>query len=191
MQDLVNEETIVHVLDQIMLKCYQQICFLKLYVMMIRELHDNVSVDLQDKMKHRLNEHITDIMQRQCTVSQAFNLNTANYDEFCTNIGIKNFIIGMHKTALALLQSPRLICNAKEPLKAYFDQIFNQATELGKQDVVDRNTDLHELMLELLMDFMILDLKWEQKIKDYFGNTTNTATFSSKARFKIMDVIDK
>lgn len=191
MQDLVNEETVVHVLDQIMLKCYQQICFLKLYVMLIRELHDNASIDIQQKIKQRLHEHIDDIMQRQGTVSQSFNLSATNYDDFCNSIGLKSFIIGMHKTALALLQSPRLICNDGEPMKVYFDRIFTQTTELGERDAATRNTDLHELMLELLMDFTMLDLKWRKKINDYFGNKANTATFSSKARFKIMDVIDK
>jgi hypothetical protein len=74
-------------------------------------------------------------------------------------------------------------------LDAYFEDIFKHACDVGEAVSVPRNNDLHELLLEMLVDFVNLNVAWKARIACYFSDKNKMQSFSHKAKFQVMDII--
>lgn len=181
-----NERCLSLVLNEILCKCQRQVCFLQTYMLLLRDIHSAAPDGAKGTINDYLRNHVLHVTDNSRLDS--FKLQTPNYDDFCRNLNNKSEIIGKHKTAIALLGSyPQIVNAANGSLGKYFDEIFKHTIDVGESN--GRNTDLHELLLEMLWDFIRLDVMWKEKITKYFAGAHRMDTFSPKARFQVMDIM--
>lgn len=181
-----NERCLSLVLNEILSKCQRQVCFLQTYMLLLKDIHSAAPEDAKRTIKDYLRNHVTHVTDNSRLDS--FKLQTSDYNDFCANLNKKSEIIGKHKTAIALLGIyPNIVNAANNSLGKYFDDIFKHIVDVGESTV--RNTDLHELLLEMLWDFIRLDVMWKEKITNYFSGDHRMDTFSQKAKFQVMDIM--
>jgi hypothetical protein len=176
-------------LSQILSKCQRQVCFITLYLSLLEDVHQNASQEMQDHIRKVISDHVTKALGGAQTGLESFTLKSKSYDEFCNHLLTKGDIIGNHKTILQIMDSYPHMMTRNMQLDSYFEDIFQQTRDVGETTSSHRNTDLHELLLEMLVDFVKLNTVWKARIATYFSDKNKMHSYSSKARFQVMDII--
>ena len=177
-QDL--EEFIKNVLD----KCHRQPGFLELYVSVLNDVFNKSNGDSKQVIRNLLSEYIQDFIQKR--EFKDFQLDSKNYMQFCNNVDNKKQIIGKHKTILALIV--KILRN--NLIDEYFNIMFNEIILIDKAHGKDEY-ERHELLLDIISDFVKADMKFRSYINKYYKSHTNILDgYSVKARFKVMDIVD-
>ncbi len=185
-----TEENMNIFLSKILAKCQRQICFITLYLSLLQDVHQSATEKMQNHIQDYVSDHVTKALGVQ-TWLNSFTLRSKNYDEFCNHLMTKCDIIGNHKTILQIMESYPHMMNARNTqLDLYFEDIFRQTRDVGEMTSSHRNTDLHELLLEMLFDFVKLNTVWKARIAAYFSDKNKMHSYSSKARFQVMDIIN-
>jgi hypothetical protein len=184
-----NADNLSIFLSHILAKCQRQACFITLYLTLLQDIHQSSSEEMQNRIKDFVSDHVTKALYAQ-TELQSFTLRSKNYDEFCSHLITKSDIIGNHKTILQIMELYPHMMRPDMLMDSYFEDIFRQTRDVGEMTSSHRNTDLHELLLEMLIDFVKLNTVWKARIENYFSEKNKLDTYSSKAKFKVMDIIN-
>lgn len=188
---VMSEVTPMHeIVEPILLKCHQQICFLDLYVQLLKGLFRASDDNGKKEIKESVGNYIDSVTNNNLDAS-SFSLQTRDYDDFCQNITYKATTIGKHKAVLAFLflGEPDMISMAESKAQNYFNVLFERARAIGEQEKETRNNDAHELVLEMLLDCLRFGRAWNDSLHEYFAHPDRTKTYSAKARFKLMDAM--
>jgi len=185
-----TDENLTVFLSQILAKCQRQVCFINLYLSLLQDIHCDADEPMKDRIRDFVTDHVTQAVGAHAGLG-SFTLQSKNYDEFCTHLIQKGDIIGNHKTILQIMELyPHMMKREMHGIESYFEDVFRQTCDIGETTSCQRNTDLHELLLEMLVDFVKLNAAWKQRIATYFSDKSKMHSYSSKARFKIMDIIN-
>jgi hypothetical protein len=184
-----TEANLTIFLSHILAKCQRQVCFITLYLSLLQDIHQSASEEMQNHIRDFVSDHVTKALVSQ-TGLNSFTLHSKNYDEFCNHLITKGDIIGNHKTILQIMESYPHMMKRDMQLDSYFEDIFRQTRDVGEMTVPHRNTDLHELLLEMLVDFVRLNTAWKARISAYFSDKNKMHSYSSKAKFQVMDIIN-
>lgn len=184
-----TEENLDVFLQQILAKCQRQVCFINLYLTLLQDIHQNATESMKDRICDFVSDHVTRGVCAQTGLG-SFTLQSKTYDEFCTHLSKKGDIIGNHKTILQIMESYPHMMKRDMQLETYFEDVFRQTCDVGETSSSRRNTDLHELLLEMLVDFVKLNAAWKSRIAAYFSDKNKMHSFSSKAKFQVMDIIN-
>jgi hypothetical protein len=184
---LSSDEGLGVILTQLFIKCQRQVCFMTLYLSLLEDIHRAAPVEMKSTISDFVSEHVT----RVCAEAghDTFSLQSANYDEFCGCLARKGEIIGNHKTVLQIMGAYPHMIRKDSQLDAYFEDIFKHTCDVGESVAMPRNNDLHELLLEMLVDFVKLNDVWKARIASYFSDKNKMQLFSHKAKFQVMDII--
>ena len=184
---LSSKEGLGVILAQLFTKCQRQVCFMTIYLSLLEDIHREAPVEMKNVIRDLVSEHVS----RVCAQAghDTFSLQSANYDEFCGCLARKGEIIGNHKTVLQIMEAYPHMIRKDSQLDAYFEDIFNHTCDVGESVSVPRNNDLHELLLEMLADFVNLNASWKARIASYFSDKNKMQSFSHKAKFQVMDII--
>lgn len=184
---LSSKEGLGVILAQLFIKCQRQVCFMTIYLSLLEDIHREAPVEMKSVIRDFVSEHVS----RVCAQAghDTFSLQSANYDEFCGCLARKGEIIGNHKTVLQIMEAYPHMIRADSQLDAYFEDIFKHTCDVGEAVSVPRNNDLHELLLEMLVDFVNLNVVWKNRIASYFSDKNKMQSFSHKAKFQVMDII--
>jgi hypothetical protein len=184
---LVNPTNVDGITKSILEKCQKQPNFLELYISLIQDIQGECGVIGKDSIMAILLEYVEEfIRNRQFT---DYHLDSSNYDQFCSNLDNKSQIIGKHKTIIALI----LKIFRNNLIDEYFNIMFNEIIKMDKlfdADVEDDN-EKHELLLDILTDFVKTDKRYKSHIDKYYStHQTVLQQYSLKARFKVMDLTE-
>lgn len=177
------KETHTHVVISCILdKCQKQPCFIELYVSLLNDIHTKSTIECRALIRTQLNEYI-DIFIKQKEFHN-YQLDSLNYDEFCTNLNNKAMIIGRHKTIIALITKV-LRTNM---IDQYFNIMFNEVIQMDKHSECPK-VEKHELLLDIMMDFVQNDPKYKNfMVKYYSTHPTVLQEYSMKSKFKVLDM---
>ena len=184
---LSSNEGLGIILSQLFTKCQRQVCFMTLYLSLLEDIHREAPVEMQSTICDFVSEHVN----RVCAEAghNTFSLQSTNYDEFCGCLARKGEIIGKHKTVLQIMGAYPHMIHTDSQLDAYFEDIFKHTCDVGESVATPRNNDLHELLLEMLVDFVKVNHVWKERIASYFSDKNKMQLFSHKAKFQVMDII--
>lgn len=175
------------ILPKLFTKCQRQVCFMTLYLSLLEDIHREAPAEMKSVIRDFVSEHVGRICAQ--AGHDTFSLQSANYDEFCGCLARKGEIIGNHKTVLQIMEAYPHMIRKDSQLDAYFEDIFKHTCDVGEAVSLPRNNDLHELLLEMLVDFVNLNVVWKARIANYFSDKNKMQSFSHKAKFQVMDII--
>ena len=128
--------------------------------------------------------YINDYMKQRDFMSN-YELDSADYDTFCHNVANKKHIIGKHKTILAVVM--KILKN--NMIDDYFQVMFDEIVSMDEQRCSIHDHERHELMLDILADFVNADVKYRAFVEKYYSNNSHVLkNYTSKAKFKVMDI---
>lgn len=179
----VNDTSVQVVVESILRKCQRQPCFLDLYVKILEEIYLNSCFECRHYIKNYLTRYIDDFIGDR--KFSDFKLNSTNYDQFCFNLDNKSQIIGKHKTVLALIKD----IMRDHQIDDYFDIMFKEIVLMDEGSIFNEEFEKHELLLDLMTDFVKEDHKYQILITKYYKTNLDCLyTYPLKARFKVMDM---
>ena len=162
-------------------KCYKQPCFIDVYINIILSLCCKSNCETRELIHTQLSDYTTAFIDGN--EFNTFKLNSMNYDQFCKNMLNKNEILGKHKTVIAVILKI-LRSNIDDYFKNTFDQII-QMDEVFIKDDFER----HELLLDIMTDFVKTDNKYKEHIENYYKKHINKLeSYTKKAKFKILNM---
>lgn len=182
LQRFVTLENVRTFVQNILDKCQKQSCFLDLYINLLYDIYNRSSIEVKHIISKVLLEYIGDFIEHRGF--KDYQLDSKNYLQFCQNVDNKKQIIGKHKTILALIL--RILRN--NMIDDYFNAMFSEIKNIDNNSCKEDN-ERHELLLEIMADFVKADIKYKTFIEKYYHTNSNLLdTYSLKARFKVMDI---
>jgi hypothetical protein len=180
---IINQENTEEIVLFILKKCYKQPGFLELYIGLLSEIYLKSESSCRSFIYTMLSDYITDFISGDAI--KTFHLDSVNYDEFCINMLNKNDIIGKHKTIIALI----LNILRNNLIDEYFNIMFNEIIQMDKIYEKD-GFERHELLLDIMTDFIKADIKYKIYIEKYYKTHVNILdTYTLKAKFKVLDMV--
>jgi hypothetical protein len=182
----IDPDTINNFVSGVLDKCQKQSVFLELYINVLYDIYqksDNVNKVVINTI---LMQYIDEFMSNCKFVD--YQLNSPNYRKFCENMNSKKQIIGRHKTILALIA--KILKN--NMIDDYFNVMFNEIMlmdESANSVEFEETHERHELLLDIMSDFVKADAKYKSFIQKYYNAHVGLLqNYSTKARFKVMDI---
>jgi hypothetical protein len=172
--------------DNVLEKCQKQSHFLDLYMNVLYDLYHKSFQDTRQIIHSTMFSYIDDFMKHREFIDE-YKLDSKNYDQFCKNVSAKKEIIGKHKTVLAVIM--KILKN--NMIDDYFNIMFTEIQEMDETiKTSDDYSERHELLLDILTDFVRADLKYRGFVEKYYSNHANVLEgYSNKAKFKVMDIV--
>lgn len=186
---IVTINNIEGITKNILFQCQKQPSFLDLYVNVLHDIYVRSSHDIKLQVQTQLSKYMEDFIdKRQFTNYQ---LDSSDYGEFCSNLDNKSQIIGKHKTILAIIS--KILRGTL--IDEYFNLMFNEIIQLDKcsdaRDVANNDFEKHELLLDIMTDFVKTDQRYLLLVNKYYStHVTTLAQYSLKARFKVMNITE-
>jgi Mn-dependent DtxR family transcriptional regulator len=175
-------DNVVSFIKNILDKCQKQSCFLELYINLLYDIYHRSSMEIKHVISQVLLEYISEFMDNR--EFKNYQLDSENYLQFCNNIDNKKQIIGKHKTILSLIL--KILRN--NMIDDYFNSMFNEIKHIDN-NYTKEDYERHELLLEIIGDFVRADIKYKSFIEKYYhSNKQILESYSLKARFKVMDI---
>jgi hypothetical protein len=179
-----DKNNIKRFVDLVLEKCQKQSIYLNLYIDILYDIYNNSFNEMRQIIYETLSSYINDYMKHMDFIS-SYELDSNDYDTFCHNVANKKHIIGKHKTILAVVMKILKNNMIDDYFKVMFDEIINM-DEL-KNNIHDH--ERHELMLDILVDFVNADVKYRAFVEKYYSNNSHVLkNYTSKAKFKVMDI---
>ena len=169
-------------------KCQKQPGFLDLYTNILHDIYKCSQKDIKIAMQKVLSEYIEAFVETRHF--RNFHLDSSDYKEFCSNLDAKNQIIGTHNTILAIIN--KILKNSLEEL--YFNIMFNELIQMDDElsgDVQVTCFERHELLLDIITDFVKADPRYVTHIEKYYAtHDAVLGQYSLKAKFKVMNITE-
>jgi hypothetical protein len=179
-----DKNNIKRFVDLVLEKCQRQSIFLDLYIDMLYDIYNKHFNEMRQIIHETLLSYINDYMKQRDFMTD-FELDSEDYDTFCNNVDNKKQIIGKHKTILAVVMRI-LKCNMVDD---YFKVMFDEIITMDEKSHTLHDHERHELMLDILADFVKADIKYRAFVEKYYSNNTHVLNnYTSKAKFKVMDI---
>lgn len=179
-----DKNNIKRFIDLVLEKCQRQSIFLDLYIDMLCDIYNKHFNEMKQIIHETLLSYINDYMKQRDFMND-FELDSEDYDTFCNNVDNKKQIIGKHKTILAVVMRI-LKCNMVDD---YFKVMFDEIITMDEKNHTLHDHERHELMLDILADFVKADIKYRAFVEKYYSNNTHVLNnYTSKAKFKVMDI---
>lgn len=179
---ILNDDNVQIVVQSILTKCQKQICFIDMYINIIRDVSQSGG-EVKRQVILILTEYINDFVDKR--EFNCFNLENDSYTDFCNNMEMKNVVLGKHKTIISVMSN---IIMQDNVIDSYFEHMFNEIVRL---DNTHGKCEIKELLLDIMKDFASADSRFKSKITNYYITQPNVLTcYTLKAKFKVMDITD-
>jgi hypothetical protein len=180
---LITPENTSEIISNILKKCSRQTCFIDIYINILKEVYSHSDMDCKDEIQQQLNKYIDDFITGN--EIKKFQLDSVDYNQFCNNMSNKSEIIGKHKTIIAL--EKKILQN--NIIDEYFNSMFNEIIQMDNIYVKD-DFERHELLLDIMTDFVKANITYKVILEKYYKTHLETLkSYTSKARFKVLDMI--
>jgi hypothetical protein len=180
---MTNDANINLVVSSILNICHIQSCYIDLYISVLNEFYTKSNNENRALIHKLLSDYIQEFIEHK--EFKHYQLDSLNYDEFCNNLTNKNQIIGKHKTILAVII--KILRN--NLIDEYFNIMFNEIIQMDNKDFVKEGVEKHELLLDIMTDFVKVDNKYRKYIEKYYTSHSKILqNYSVKAKFKVLDM---